>query len=835
VSVPTRLIEIVEHFADQRDALRSGNYNETQVRREFIDPLFTLLGWDVDNRGMAPQDYKEVVHEDAIKVGGAHRAPDYSFRIGGSRQFFVEAKKPVVNLKDDPTPAFQLRRYAWSANLPLSILTDFEEFAVYDCRFRPNLNDKASTSRYLFLRYENYPERWDEISSLFSKQAVINGSLKRFSAAATGVRGTTTVDAAFLRDIESWRGALARNFAKRNSGLTQRQLSYAVQMTIDRIIFLRIAEDRGIEGYGRLHELTNGAEIYEALLVLFQRADERYNSGLFHFQVEKDRTEEPDDLTPKLRLDDEPLRKAIQSLYYPQSPYEFSVLPVDVLGQVYEQFLGKVIRLTSNDQVEIEEKPAVRKAGGVFYTPTYVVDFIVERTLTPLLASKKAGPRGGASKLKIIDPACGSGSFLIGAYQFLIDWHRNQYLREGPEKHKKELYQGPGGEWRLTTAEKKRILLNNIYGVDIDAQAVEVTKLALLLKVLEGESAQSLVTQLTLFHERALPDLGKNIKWGNSLIGPDFYNQAHLRFADAEERIRINPFYWQSEFPDVFQVRNPWFDAIIGNPPWGADFSEDELRYLRSKYSRVVERMIDSYIYFLDLATRISKEGAPIGFVVPGTILNQVDARAVRDLMLSRGLTAVVNLGQGVFGRKVQNTAAVLVSMSRPETDGRITLDDLSAFPPELRKTALLQVGQSKWREWSDLVRRDPHLTFFVGQLQAIALLDRLRQRHPPLGAAIEGAIQRGVSPDVVTAHVVTREQIEAEELETDVIRPSISGSQIKRYCPWESDQFIIYTSRSTPIDKYPNILKHLERFRHLNTCKEVVEGKHPWWTLHRP
>ncbi len=212
------------------------------------------------------------------------------------------------------------------------------------------------------------------------------------------------------------------------------------------------------------------------------------------------------------------------------------MLPVDVLGQVYEQFLGSVIHLEDDHRATVEQKAGVRKAGGVYYTPTYIVDYIVENTVGKLLEDKKPGPRGGASRLKIVDPACGSGSFLIGAYEYLLDWpRRDRYLEDGPEKHRDRLHEGSGGQWHLTIDEKKRILLNNIYGVDIDPQAVEVTKLSLLIKVLEGESEQSLQAQLRMFQERALPDLRENIKCGNSLIGPNLYENEQMVLLDEEE------------------------------------------------------------------------------------------------------------------------------------------------------------------------------------------------------------------------------------------------------------------------------------------------------------
>ena len=135
--VPLKIVELVKKFEEHQESYRSGAYNEAQVRQEFINPFFKELGWDIDNQGSLAEAYKDVIHEDAIRIGEFSKAPDYCFRIGGTRKFFLEAKKPSVDLKEDENPAFQIRRYAWSAKLPLSILTDFEEFVVYDCRIRP--------------------------------------------------------------------------------------------------------------------------------------------------------------------------------------------------------------------------------------------------------------------------------------------------------------------------------------------------------------------------------------------------------------------------------------------------------------------------------------------------------------------------------------------------------------------------------------------------------------------------------------------------------------------------------------------------------------------------
>ncbi len=670
--VPPEVTALVQRFADHREAYRGGTYNEAQLRREFIDPLFKALGWDVDNTAGYAEAYKDVIHEDSIRIGGAVKAPDYCFRVGGARKFFLEAKKPSVDIKGDPTPAYQLRRYAWSGKLPLSILTDFEEFAVYDCRVKPDKGDKSSTARIAYYTFDQFtdPKVWGEIASVFAREAILKGSFDRYAQSTKRKKGTAEVDDAFLAEIEQWRDELARNIALRNPDITQRQLNSAVQLTVDRIIFLRICEDRGIEDYGRLQALLNGDRVYKRLFELFEQADQRYNSGLFYFKVEKGRGE-PDTLTPGLTIDDKVLKGIIKGLYYPDSPYEFSVLSADILGHVYEQFLGKVIRLTKGHRAQIEEKPEVRKAGGVYYTPTYIVDYIVTHTVGKLLEGQSVkwiGAEKGRAvdqprlsrTLRVLDPACGSGSFLIGAYQHLLDWHLKWYLEHEPEKWAKRkrppIAANQRGEYRLTIPERKRILLEHIYGVDIDAQAVEVTKLSLLLKVLEGETAHSLGSHLWYEKERALPDLSGNIKCGNSLIGPDFYDNAQQMMFDEEERHRINAFDWKAEFAEVFAGGKDegGFDAVIGNPPYvsysgrqAVDLSSNERRYFENHFS--AGGWPTSHGLFVERAVR-DLTARCVGFIVPDQVGHLDGYQVLRDVVASRGgLVEVKYWGEHVF------------------------------------------------------------------------------------------------------------------------------------------------------------------------------------------
>ena len=657
-NTPELILQLVETFDRNIDNFKKQNYHEAQVRQQFINPFFEALGWDMQNKAGIALAYSDVIHEDAIKVGGFTKAPDYCFRIGGTRKFFVEAKKPSVDIKSDVSPAYQLRRYAWNAKLPLSILTDFEEFAVYDCQVRPNVNDKPSTARIFFCTYKEYADKWEQIAKIFGKEAVYKGLFDKYASEKTTKRGTTTVDKEFLAEIEEWRNVLAKNIAIRNGKLSVYDLNFAVQKTIDRILFLRICEDRGIERSEQLLGLINGSRIYPRLFELFEKSDERYNSGIFHFRREKDRPESPDELSANLKVDDDILKKIIRDLYYP-CPYEFSIMPAEILGNVYEQFLGKVIRLTASHQAKVEEKPEVKKAGGVYYTPSYIVDYIVKNTVGRLLGtspvshceeqSDKAISRqlktpAQASRLRILDPACGSGSFLIGAYQYLLNFHRDYYAKE-PSKHKKQIYQGKGGQWFLTIDEKKRILLNNIYGVDIDSQAVEVTKLSLLLKVLENETQES----LRLFHERALPDLGNNIKCGNSLIGPDFYQNQQLNLFGEEQQRKINAFDWQKEFAPIFKQGG--FDAVIGNPPYirvriFKELYPDQVEYLETYYC-CATHVWDIYLLFLEKALSLTRQGGYFSFIVPIQTLHQPNCESLRKLLLTKSsLANIVDLSQ---------------------------------------------------------------------------------------------------------------------------------------------------------------------------------------------
>ena len=680
LEVPEMIKKLVEKFENNLSAYKNSDYKEEQLKQEFINPFFKALGWDVDNKSDAAPQYRDVIFEDSIKVGGGTKAPDYCFTLAGKRMFFVEAKKPAVNVDRDKRFSYQLRRYAWSAKLPLSILTDFEEFAVYESQTRPKKNDKPSTGRILYFTYKDYVEKWDEIYNIFSRKAVLSGSFERYAESTKKKRGTSEVDDSFLNDIEGWRELFAKNIALRNPEILIGELNYSVQKIIDRIIFLRMCEDRGIEPYETLRDLLDKKNIYFHFGELCKKADEKYNSGLFHFKDEKGRGTLPDERTLNLEIDDGTLKTIINDLYYPKSPYEFSVISPEILGNVYEQFLGKVIRLTKGHQAKVEEKPEVKKAGGVYYTPQFIVDYIVENTIGELCRGKTPNK---VSDLKILDPACGSGSFLLGAYTYLLKWHRDYYSKQKDKNRLRDIiYQGKGGEWFLTIKEKKRILLNNIHGVDIDHQAVEVTKLSLLLKVLEGENKDALEAQQKLFKERALPDLGNNIKCGNSLIGTDIYSDIELEPGDVQ---RINPFDWNTEFKDVMDKGG--FDAVIGNPPYiriqaMKEWAPFEVEFYKKKYISANKGNYDIYVVFVEKGVNLLNPEGLLGFILPHKFFNAKYGEPLRSMLAEgKNLHKIVHFGdQQIFGNATTYTNLLFLNKSPNKKFNFIKVDDLNKW-----------------------------------------------------------------------------------------------------------------------------------------------------------
>lgn len=764
---------LVERFAEHRKEYHLPEYNEQKARQDFINPFFKALGWDIDNEKGASEAYREVIYEDKVVVRGKAKAPDYGFRLSGSgkkRLFYVEAKKPSVALKTNKESAYQLRRYGSSAQAHVSILTNFEDFIVYDCSRVPNLNDSASVARLKHIHFENYIKDFDFIYDTFSHEAVTKGRFDKFVQSDANKKGSQTLDKEFVQSLDSWRRYLATSIAQNNRKLNDEEINFAVQQTIDRLIFLRFCEDRGVEPYGQLQKAVSKGDSYKNLFDLFQQADDKYNSGLFDF--------EKDQITAKLKIDNKVIKSVIDDLYYPLCRYEFAVMPVEVLGNAYEQFLGKVIRITPARSVKIEEKPEVRKAGGVYYTPQYIVEYIVKNTVGKLIEGKT--PKE-IEKIKIVDPACGSGSFLLGAFDYLLSYHINWYHEKGyATKKGKDNPFTPQGT--LTTHEKKRILLSNIFGVDLDSNAVEVSKLSLLLKCMEGETEASIKQQISLFHERVLPDLDNNIKSGNSLIDTDFYDDE----IDLGYEQKIKPFFWKKGFPEVFKQGG--FDVVVGNPPYGATFTNTETKYFVKRY-KLQNYQLDSYFLFIEKSLNILRQKASLGFIIPNTWLLNLKTSKIREYLFSKSEIAnIVHYQNPVFEQAVVDTQIIIFKNSIPSKTHKIQVE---IFDKKNEKTKK-QIIQQNWID----AHGEPVNIFDTEKTRSIKSKFAKLPVLDVLCKITQGAkpFQVGKGVPKQTQKIVDEKTFVSERKIDKFFRPLLRGSLMNRYqINWKSNYWISF------------------------------------------
>lgn len=531
----SELRALVARYAANRDEYLNPSYGETSLRVEFLDPLFCILGWDVNNESGLSIYSREVIHEANVTVDDeddahANKKPDYAFRIGGETKFFLEAKKPSVNIMERRKPAFQARRYGWNGNHAIAVLSNFEDLSIYDCGYRPVETQEPGFARIAHYGYNELVDHFEELYNLVSKEAVATGSLDEIDAREQAAR--VPFDDLFLGQISSWRADISVDVCSHYTVTDMDALSQFTQTLLNRIIFLRVCEDRSFEDEEELLRIASYEELREA----FASADAKYDSGLFDYLEDA-----------PWRVSDSLLIGIFQDLYYPNSSYDFNVVQPHVIGHIYERFLGERVYV-EDGCVRIEDTPEAIESNGVVPTPKEVTDAIVANAL-----------RGVSFPCRVADICCGSGNFLLSVYEFLAAKELARVMEDGDADV--QLIDRPSGPdlpyWR-----KRQILSEAIYGVDIDPRAVEVAQLSLSLRLLEGCSVEELEAYRAKTGNRLLPDLSANIKCGNSLVGYQYFSYDEKAKDDIETLRAVRPFDWASEFPAG------GFDAIVGNPPY---------------------------------------------------------------------------------------------------------------------------------------------------------------------------------------------------------------------------------------------------------------------------
>ncbi len=635
-----KLKELVIKYRNNRSYYHDTKnaYNETECRDEYISPLLECFGWDVQNKkGKLPQ-YKEVIVE---RFSNSSERPDYTLTLNGVSKIFVEAKKPSVNILLEIEPAMQTRKYGWNAKHAISILTNFENLLIYDTTNQPKEGDDARTSLYRKYNFEEYIQKHKEIEELISRNNIYNGKYDEFikDNFQNNNRYSTEIDGTFLNQINNWRLELGKYlYYKDYKYKDLRVLNDTVQDFINQIIFLRICEDRKLPLYKKLYEMiSDRKELQKVLTDAFKEADKRYNSGLFKGE------------NPIFDLSSEIIFEMIESLYYPQTPYLFTMIEPSILGKIYEAFLAENLVISQNE-ICLNKKNEY-KYKSVVSTPVEIVKYMVKNTLEPICANRNPED---ILKIKIIDIACGSGVFLEEAYQYLIDYCVKWY-EDNDTDHLLEL---SDGRKKLPIEDKKMILVSCIFGVDIDMHAVEVSKFSLLLKLLEDETEPSVKDANPI-----LPELASNIKAGNSLITSYDINSINL---SVDELLEMVPFDW-------YEINNGRkFDVILGNPPYVKTedihilSGEVEFNIYKKKY-RSAYKQFDKYFLFVEKAMDLLNEDGVMCYIIPNKFYKIAAGQELRKI-ICKNIFAMDDFGDAqLFSDKTIYSS--IVSIGKKDSD----------------------------------------------------------------------------------------------------------------------------------------------------------------------
>ncbi|HLH85626.1 MAG TPA: N-6 DNA methylase [Thermoplasmataceae archaeon] len=701
-----RIIELISKYEQIKKSGEIKKYNEESTKKDFILPLFKALGWNVDNRGKSNDS---VSAEETI----SKKRVDYGFRISGIPQFFLEAKSlKEENIQTNSKYVIQAIDYAWMKSCSWAILCNFETIAVYNADWKEsnygnNLffvlhpNDFLTDKRFIYLSKKAFENNeLDKIASRFGKKQLKNPINKQL-----------------LQDMIHFREVLSKDIVKNNQDkrLTQDDIDESVQRILDRLIFIRNAEDRGLEenqlqsiirqwySRGKGHLLKEISRIYADY-------DKNYNSKLFAHHLCDD-----------LYIDNEALQEVIEGLNHSKDNsyrYDFSIIESDVLGNIYEQYLGNILKSTPK-RAKLEESKTHRKEQGIYYTPSYIVDYIVKNTVGEFI---KTHTPEEIKKVRILDPACGSGSFLIRAYKELENyWKQNSDFAQ-TTLDSEEFY-----------SKKVDILKNNIFGVDLDPKAVEIAQLNLLLQISE--------------RKQRLPILQNNIKVGNSLID--------------DPSISDRAFKWEEEFPII--IKEGGFDIVIGNPPYVRiqNLGEKDIEYFNRTFKSAFKNY-DIYLLFVEKSLKLYKKNGIIGFIIPSKFVNADYGSGLRNLISeTKSLYKLLDFKDiQIFGDATNYTCVLFLKNSKNE--------DFYYLFPKSKETFTLQAVSNidAFHEYK-LQIPEPNHSWILSDNRVSELLKKLSRNAITLGDIAKNIFQ-GLTTSADSIYFV---RVESETKDTVKIR----------------------------------------------------------------
>lgn len=794
--VKAKIQELLNKYEAVKASGKIGKYTEEETKKDFIIPLFETLGWDV-------YDKNEVTAEEQISGDRV----DYGFYLNGRIKFYLEAKKLSVDLHREEY-AKQAIRYSWNKGVTWAILTDFETLIVFNA-----LSPEKSLAgkKYLSFTCEEYLTRFDELWRL-SKEAFASDALDKEAEKVGKKLEKVSVTETLAKDLNECREILTEAFSQWNEKVDPHLIDEGVQKLLNRLIFIRSAEDRKIEPptlMPMIHEFkasgkSGQTNLYQEMIKKFRELDTVYNSNLF--------TEHPFEKWEDFSGATE---KVINILHGVKNylEYDFSIIPADVLGNVYENYLGHKLQQSKRDlfgqHLGVDKNFKKRKEQGIYYTPKFIVEYIVQNALGPVLDDCKS--ISDLKKIKILDPACGSGSFLVAAMDLVI----KKYLKFGS---------------KVDGLLKIQILQDNIYGVDLDQQAVELARLNLLLHTFDSQYR--------------LPNLGGNIKNGNSLI---FGSDEELEKYFGKDYRNKQPFNWQEEFPEVFKQGG--FDVVIGNPPYIKEDTNKEA-FNGLHHSPYYQGKMDIWTMFGCVCIDLLKPNGFLGFIAPSNWVSNYGASLFREKVLSDGeIFDYVDFGDYmVFENASIQTMVLIYQKKKPRESYEVshvrinnkditinTLDEILNSddkgkillkPNELRGKILSFTDSDKESILTKIKSKQNY--YFKGQNigNGIDVLqDFVNKKH---AVALGGQVKKGDGILVLTDSEV--EQLKLNLNEIKYLRPYYTTRQINRYLATpNTTQKIIYADSyfRSHIEEFPNLQKHLDRFKNILTSAFAPYGLH--------
>ncbi|MFZ3077999.1 MAG: TaqI-like C-terminal specificity domain-containing protein [Candidatus Aenigmatarchaeota archaeon] len=646
-----RVKELVEDFEKKMEYYSNPKTDEGNIETKLLEPLFYALGW-------AKDDFEK---REKMQRKEGRGISDYAFKLNTRTVFFLEAKKVSINIDNDKATWKQAISYALSRSVPFAVLSNFKSLKIFCVE-----QESALNNQFRDLKYSEFITRFDDLW-LLSRESFEKNMILDMAVREQRLKKRISINSELLEDFMQSRRLLVDNIEKNYPKKYEiNEKDEIIQRLLDRLIFIRKAEDIGInrdknsKDIELLKEIAALPEskIYTKLKEIFSRYNDTYNSGLFAKGLDSD--------VDSISLDGHIIKNLIEHLYESRNReyfYNFDWIDADILGQVYEQYLGKILQQKKSGISSLKGGQAHKKEQGIYYTPTYIVDYIVKNTIGELLKNKKAD----VEKLRVLDPACGSGSFLIKAFDRILDGYKNKH-----DVNQKKL------DMQGAYSTKTDILKRNIFGVDLDSKAVEITKLNLLLKAAEAG--------------RKLPsEIDSNIRTGNSLIDDP-----------AADKNRF--FKWDEKFPDIIQYDEKGilkegygFDVVIGNPPYllmqPQNTPQELLDYVKNRFA-VAQYKIDLYHLFFERAISLLKEGGCFGFITPNTYLMNIYINNLRKYILDNcKILQIIIIPREVFPDASVDTAITILqkeSNKKRRMNNPVEVLEISNFIESAFKTATI-------------------------------------------------------------------------------------------------------------------------------------------------